>query len=865
MPTYNDRPVRDLKDDALNFGDYAPALKSIIMAGDTPLTVGVFGAWGSGKSSLLHMLRREIEAEQKYRVRTVWFTAWKYDRQEVLWRSLILRVLEAMYPREPGEGPREERAVLEAEEGSREARLIQKLDRLAEAVYQPISWEDVGPRNIKWWQLIGSVGEASVDTVATLTSAGTWPKIKELLGGDGDPAEEIQSAAAAISRSVIIEQQRQLKYMEEFEESFADAIQLLAHDEARLIVFIDDLDRCLPEKAVQVLEAIKLFLEVEGAVFILGMDQEIIRRGIEARYGGMFHRLVERGGVLPIGGDLYLQKIVQIPFHLPALTPEDVNLFIETLGAGLSDLTRESFARGLHRNPRQVKRALNIFQLLKEVAEARVKRGALPADAIAWPLLAKTVVIQTQYPHLYQQWRLRPTLLITLEELYDQMMAPPEKGRPGAPADESAKTVSPDVSSAVSGQEGILDRYLPDTATNLFLREMLTYPAPGDHGAGSERSRFRGLRRGEIERYVRLAGSVAVTPGAEGVAQIPLDLAEFLSGDTARIREAVAFIDEERDENRRNAYRKRLVSVLQDERRPVPERVSAGDSLAQLGDPRFRDDAWFLPEEPLLGFIKIPAGSFMMGSDPERDRASREDEQAPFEVRLSEFYIARYPVTVAQFLAFYQAQAAEEGEPERRRRVLDLYERATGLYDDQLNQPMVLVRWDEAMAYCRWLTHELREWPHTPATLQKLLENEGWEITLPTEPQWEKAARGQEGRIYPWGDDFEPTMANTQEIDLNKVSAVGAFPGGASPYGALDMSGNVWEWTRSEYRSYSGRRKQDEASWVDAYERQVLRGGSFRTERTVARCAFRNWVSPGVNDDDLGFRVVLSPSMKTTL
>ena len=189
MPTYNDRPVRDLQDDALNFADYAPALKSIITSGDTPLTVGVFGAWGSGKSSLLRMLRSAVEAEQRYPVRTVWFTAWKYDRQEALWRTLILRVLEAMYPRGSGEGAREERDVLDAEEGSREAELIQTLDQLAETVYQPVSWEEVGPRDVKWWQLISNVGGASVDTVATLASGGMWPKIKEMLGGDGAPVD----------------------------------------------------------------------------------------------------------------------------------------------------------------------------------------------------------------------------------------------------------------------------------------------------------------------------------------------------------------------------------------------------------------------------------------------------------------------------------------------------------------------------------------------------------------------------------------------------------------------------------------------------------------------------------------------------
>jgi predicted KAP-like P-loop ATPase len=113
MSSYlTDNATRDPKADALNFGDFRPVLKEILTTAETPLTVGIFGTWGSGKTSLMGMLRDEIEGEKKYRARTVWFTAWKYDRQEALWRALILRVLEAMYPREDGDGPREERDIL---------------------------------------------------------------------------------------------------------------------------------------------------------------------------------------------------------------------------------------------------------------------------------------------------------------------------------------------------------------------------------------------------------------------------------------------------------------------------------------------------------------------------------------------------------------------------------------------------------------------------------------------------------------------------------------------------------------------------------------------------------------------------------
>lgn len=828
MPTYNDRPVQHLDDDALNFADYAPALKSIITTGDTPLTVGVFGAWGSGKSSLLRMLRSAVEADQRYPVRTVWFTAWKYDRQEALWRTLILRVLEALYPRESGEGPREEREIVAAGEGSREAQLVDKLDRLAEAVYQPVSWEEVGPRDVKWWQLISNVGGASADIVATLASAGMWSKFKELRGGDGVPAEEIRAAAEAISKGVIQQQQRQLRYMEDFEKRFAEAIQLLEHDAARLIVFIDDLDRCLPEKAIEVLEAIKLFLEVEGAVFVLGMDQEIIRRGIEARYGELFRQRVERGGELPIGGDLYLQKIVQIPFHLPALATEDVGAFIETLGAELSERTRESFARGLHRNPRQVKRALNIFQLLKEIAEARVKRDALAAGAIAWPLLAKTVVVQTQYPQLYQQWRLRPTLLRTLERRYDRLLAGVEAQRKGetvAPGPGEGPAVESYAAAAEDG--GILDDYLWDTAANLYLREMLTYPAIEDAGEGYERARFRGLERHEIQRYVRLAGSITVAPEREEVVLVQLDLAEFLSGDAARIEEAMAILHEEKEGKLGDAYREQLAMILQDETRPVRERVSAGISLGELGDPRpgvgvIERDGVRIPD--IVWGEEVPAGTY-----PYQDGEARIERP---------YRLARYPITNAQFQCFVDAPDREdprwwEGLPEDEQQFTE----PTFPF---ANHPRETVSWYQAVAFSRWLGDKMRDEI-----------SEGAEIDLPDEQEWEVAARRPDGRRqYPWGGEADEERANTAESGIGRTTAVGIYPSGRNPALDLyDLSGNVWEWCLNVYAD-----PEDVAIDEDS---RALRGGSFDNNRKNARATYRANNRPGIRLNRYGFRVVL--------
>src|SRR5690606_33354546 len=145
--------------DALDFDDFRTALVEILTTAETPLTVGIFGTWGSGKTSLMQMLRADIESQGRPSCRTVWFTAWKYDQQDALWRSLILRVLDALYPRESGDGPRVERDILR-NPGPGEQRLIELLNRLEESVYQAVDWEEIGARAINWWQFVGGVGNA---------------------------------------------------------------------------------------------------------------------------------------------------------------------------------------------------------------------------------------------------------------------------------------------------------------------------------------------------------------------------------------------------------------------------------------------------------------------------------------------------------------------------------------------------------------------------------------------------------------------------------------------------------------------------------------------------------------------------------
>jgi len=276
----------------------------------------------------------------------------------------------------------------------------------------------------------------------------------------------------------------------------------------------------------------------------------------------------------------------------------------------------------------------------------------------------------------------------------------------------------------------------------------------------------------------------------------------------------------------------------------VRERIEAGDVLGQLGDPRFRADAWYLPDEPLLGFVPIPAGKFWMGSDPRVERCAKEHETPQHELDLPEYWMGRYPVTVAQFRAFVEDYHYKSVSPNS----------LSGLP----HYPVGGVTWYEALDYCRWLTAKMKTWAGTPARLKELL-SAGWQVLLPSEAQWEKAARGYDGRIYPWGNEPDPDRANTKENGVGETCVVGCFPGGASPYGLLDMIGNVWEWTLSLGKPYPYSLTEAREDLNNKDLRRVLRGGSFYGDQSFVRCACRSWFAPPGRDGYGGFRVALRP------
>ncbi len=288
-----------------------------------------------------------------------------------------------------------------------------------------------------------------------------------------------------------------------------------------------------------------------------------------------------------------------------------------------------------------------------------------------------------------------------------------------------------------------------------------------------------------------------------------------------------------------------LVPTMQNPQVPPDFRRRAGLLLGRLG---------WRPAD-LDRFVEVPAGEFLFGHRKEKQR---------LEYR---FWIGKYPVTNAQFARFVQAGGyqnrefwSENGWAWRTgtydERTLETIERdwlehrpvprrnaPYYWYNIELGNPIfpvVGISWYEAEAYCNWLAKNVVAIP------------EGYTVRLPTTIEWEYAARGTSGYEYPWGDGFDKAAANTWDSDpvgsgLGGTTAVCTFPQGASPFGAWDMSGNVWEWTHSWYD--------------DDHRYRIVRGGSWIGYQWFARTTFCNWSIPLTFNDDLGFRVAIAPKL----
>jgi toxoflavin biosynthesis protein ToxD len=256
-------------------------------------------------------------------------------------------------------------------------------------------------------------------------------------------------------------------------------------------------------------------------------------------------------------------------------------------------------------------------------------------------------------------------------------------------------------------------------------------------------------------------------------------------------------------------------------------------------------------------FIPIPSTPFLMGT-PERElsglakayggtRESYREEAPQHTLTLPAFALAQVPVTNALYRLFVAATGTRP----------PITWRGPQPPAALLDHPVVDVSWEDANVFCVWLNKEIADCRLQIADYdapQSTIYNLQSAIRLPTEAEWERAARGSDGRVFPWGDMWDPAKANTRESGIGGTTPVGAHPRGASQAGCLDLSGNVWEWTASldalyPYANTDGRESPQSPG------RRILRGGCYANPHGFARCACRFRLPPAARNEFLGFRL----------
>lgn len=385
--------------DNFDFTTYVQALKESIINKNTrtPIVFGVYGRWGTGKTTLMHMLEQTLKSDG---IVTVWFNAWQYSKENELWAAFLQVVLGKVQA---------------------ELKPLQKSVFRFRLLTRRINWQDVPSYIIQYLirilivvipvivldpvtQQIQPEARSLVQTGGSVVTAilAIWIVFKplfELIQKNISPDFSALQQASNYKQHIA--------FLDEFREHFSDIVASLPQrGDKKLVIFIDDLDRCSAEQTLQVLNAVKLFLDVQGCVFILGLDIEIVQRAIEVKFKDD-----------PTAQREYLNKIVQLPFHMPPISQNGMVNFIEQMGLELPDKRcQDVFLAGLLTNPRELKRNINVFSLLWNIAAKRSDIASLVKPV----RLAKIVVIQQLYPDLHRLLQRKPYLLLELEKSFQR-------------------------------------------------------------------------------------------------------------------------------------------------------------------------------------------------------------------------------------------------------------------------------------------------------------------------------------------------------------------------------------------------------------------------------------------------------------
>ncbi|MFN0104709.1 MAG: SUMF1/EgtB/PvdO family nonheme iron enzyme [Bryobacteraceae bacterium] len=494
-------------------------------------------------------------------------------------------------------------------------------------------------------------------------------------------------------------------------------------------------------------------------------------------------------------------------------------------------------------NPRNLVRlAANPF-MLTMLYQVRVDEGSLPRnrgdlfDRFIRRLLSREgLLVQDKTT---KEWRLKEegrTLLDGLRELAWGMQT--ERIETGSGDLGVLTVVSRETAVGVLGNEGLLKRALDSTLLegsqelrfrHQLLQEYFTARALQTRWGGREAAALWPgekwwERSGWEETAVLLAGLYA--DDCTGVIRWlveaqPEVAAQCVDESGAEISDKAGLLRE-----LQGAWLPRLLGEP-----TVEGRAAIGRALGRLGLDNRKGVGLRADGVPDIDWVEIHGGEYIYQEEKKRRRVER-------------FYMGRYPVTNAQYQVFLEA--GDGYADDRWWKGMDAPERTPAPPEwTEGNHPRETVSWWEVMAFCRWLGTKL-----------------GYEVRLPTEWQWERAARGMNGRAYPWGEDYVTGRANIDETwgevgphHLGRTSAVGIYPLGASAEGVMDLSGDVWEWCLNEYGN-------PERTGAGGREWRVLRGGSWVYYQEGARAGYRSALRPVSRNNGIGFRVVCSSPIR---
>jgi hypothetical protein len=413
---------------------------------DTPWTIGLFGEWGAGKTSFMLMLDDSL---RRRKIEPVWFNAWKYSHEETLWTALLQTVLDRARIagsawRRPVVACRLWFLTLDVRAGTWEVvrkvgAFILRLSLFALAILLAASALSTvpGSANTAAHDLLagqswskGLLGQAWVrGLLAFLTFLLAGPSV---LWKAFDPHLRIDYSKFARRKSYA----ERIAFIDEFSDYLQRIVQISGGGKP-LVVMIDDLDRCLPEQVLQIIDAVKMFLDVPGCIFVLAVDRDIIEDAVELKYapgasGSRLQKLRET----------YAERIIQMPLALPPALPGMARNFVRDLAGSDADIVECApiLIGAPPYNPRRIKRSIQTFALYRDFAPSGDNEPSLLPT-----LLAKLTVIQYQYRELYKAVASNGLMLSVLEREYDNSPERDQLDQESADLAEKYKLLYPDL------------------------------------------------------------------------------------------------------------------------------------------------------------------------------------------------------------------------------------------------------------------------------------------------------------------------------------------------------------------------------------------------------------------------------------